>query len=377
MRKYKDVFKRFIDFENLYNGYLLACKGKRYKTEVMDYSQHLEENLINSQNHLIHHTYKVKEMREFIEYEPKKRVITVMPFENRVVNCAAYLVLFPIYQRMFYEHSYGSIPGKGALKAVEKLQQWLQLVSNKPEKWYLCKMDVTKFFFRIPYEVQMECLSEPLDDPDMIWFLERAIKCDGRAFGIPTDAKDVSHCERVPGIGMQVGSLISQLTANVVLNKADQYIKRVLKVPYYLRYMDDMIFLAPSKEKAEQILAAMESFLYDNLGLELNKKTFIQPASKPVEFVGRIVSKDKIRIRKATSLRMKRNLKRIRKEYAKGNIDSKQAFTVLTSYRGIMKHASCTSLSKKLHKDFVLVRDDKARIKCNNLERHKYDKLRF
>ena len=51
----------------------------------------------------------------------------------------------------------------------------------------------------------------------MMWFLETAIRGDGRAFGLPVDATDVSACERVPGVGMQVGSLISQMTANVVL----------------------------------------------------------------------------------------------------------------------------------------------------------------
>ena len=89
MEKHEHVFERFIDFENLYGGYLLARKNKRYQDEVMSYTANLEENLINAQNHLIWKSYEVGPMREFIEWFPKKRIITVMPFANRVVNCAA------------------------------------------------------------------------------------------------------------------------------------------------------------------------------------------------------------------------------------------------------------------------------------------------
>ena len=53
MEKHEHVFERFIDFENLYGGYLLARKNKRYKNDVLEYTANLEENLINAQNHLI------------------------------------------------------------------------------------------------------------------------------------------------------------------------------------------------------------------------------------------------------------------------------------------------------------------------------------
>ena len=39
-----------------------------------------------------------------------------------MINCAAYNVLWPIYAKSFYEHSYGSIPGMGQIKATQQLQ---------------------------------------------------------------------------------------------------------------------------------------------------------------------------------------------------------------------------------------------------------------
>ena len=92
MEKYDHVFDKFIEWENLYSGYIIARSNKRYRKEVLSYTANLEENLIDTQNHLIWKSYEVKELREFIEYYPKKRIITVMPFANRVANCAAHNV---------------------------------------------------------------------------------------------------------------------------------------------------------------------------------------------------------------------------------------------------------------------------------------------
>ena len=356
MEKYEHVFEKFVTFENLYDGYLLARKDKRYRKEVLHYTANLEENLIDSSNHLIWKTYKVENMHEFIEYYPKKRIITVMPFKNRVVNCAAYNVLWPIYSKSFYEHSYGSIRGRGPIKAAEQLQYWLRLVRNKPEKWCICKMDITKFFFRIPVDVQLEYLSKPLNDPDMVWFLEQAIRCDGRPFGLPLNVADVTDCERILGIGMQVGSLISQMTGNVVMTAADHYIKRVLKAPYYIRYMDDMIFLSPSKEQAKDILGQFEIFLNDELGLQLNSKTAIMPLNAGVEFVGKRIWHNRIQMRKSTSLHIKRHLKYVMDHYSKGDVSLDYSMNVIRSYLGFMKHCDCDAFRDKVLKDFVLVR---------------------
>lgn len=354
MEKHEHVFEKFIDFENLYNGYLLARKEKRYRPEVLTYSANLEENLINLQNNLIWKTYKVNQMYEFYEYFPKKRLITVMPFGCRVANCAAYNVLWPIYRKSMYEHSYGSIAGKGPIRACNTLQNWLRLVQRKPGKWVICKMDIAKFFFRIPFDIQLKHLGKPINDDNMMWFLGQAIKCDGRPFGVSLEPTET---EKICGIGMQVGSLISQVTGNVVMSSADHYIKRVLGAPFYMRYMDDMIFLAPSKEKAWDILFQFEEFLSDNLGLQLNNKTAVMPIDAGVEFVGKRVWPNRITLRKSTTLHIKRHLAYVMEHYKTGEISLDYALSVIRSYLGITKHCDCDNFRDKMLEDFVLVRN--------------------
>jgi len=356
MEKHSGVFERFYQFDNLYDGYRLARENKRFKPEVLAYSAHLEDELIDAQNHLIYQDLVVKGIHSFYEYFPKVRLIHALPFRYRVMNCAAYKVLFPIYSKSFYEHSYGSIPNRGQIKACDQLQKWLKHVRFRPGNWYIGKMDIQKFFFRIPIEVQLRELMKPLDDVKMLWYLETMIRSDGRPFGMPLEVSDPLDVEMVSGIGMQVGSLISQMTANVVLTPLDHYIKRVLRAPYYIRYMDDMRIIVDSKQQAWDIIGASDDFLRENFGLQLNHKTGIVPAGEGCEFIGKIVRHNHISLRKDSSLRMRKHLDFVREAYGRGEVPLEYAVSVMQSYLGIMKHTDDNALREKLCEDYVLIR---------------------
>lgn len=356
MEKHRHIFERFVTYENMYNGYLLARKNKRYQDCVLEYTNLLEDNLIDSVNRLQWKTYETGPLHQFYEYYPKVRIISSLPFYDRVINCAAHNVLWPIYKKSFYEHSYGSIEGKGPVRCANQIQCWMRVAARRPGNWYFVKMDIAKFFFRVPIDVQLRELGSPLDDPDMMWFLEKAVKCDGRPLGLPLHCTDVTAAERISGIGMQVGSLISQMTANVVLTPLDHYIKRELRVPFYARYMDDMGAIVEGKQAAWEMVDYVDDFLQKRLGLNLNSKTAVVPIGRPVEFVGRKISPVKIELRRKTTLNMKRHLKFIQEKYARGEVELDYALSVITSYRGLFKDCTSDAFLQKLLDDYVLTR---------------------
>lgn len=356
MEKHRHVFERFATFDSMYNGYICARRDKRYKDVVLRYSANLEENIINSVNHLLWKDYQVGPISEFMEYYPKKRIICALSFPDRVVNCTAYNVLWPIYAPSMYEHSYGCMPGKGPLKATHKVQDWMRMAQRKPGEWFIGKADILKFYFRLLVDAQLEALGRSLDDPDMMRFLEKAILADGRPFGLPEFCEDVTTAERISGRGMQVGSVISQLTANVVLTPLDNYVKRELHAPYYCRYMDDMIVVAPSKSQIWDIFGAMDDYLMEHLGLQLNNRTSVVPIGNPVEFVGRKITPEKIELRRSTTLQMKRHLAFIKDGYASGKLPLEYCLSSITSYLGLMKDCNCDALRQKVLDDFVLIR---------------------
>ena len=99
MEKYRHVFERFATFDNMYDGYLKARKHKRQQDCVLQYTNLLEDNLIDSVNRLQWHEYHTGQLHQFYEYYPKLRLISSLPFYDRVINCAAHNVLWPIYRK--------------------------------------------------------------------------------------------------------------------------------------------------------------------------------------------------------------------------------------------------------------------------------------
>lgn len=80
MEKHSHVFERFATFDNMYDGYCLARRNKRYQMVVLDYSANLEENIINDMNRLQWKMYKPEKLHAFYEYFPKMRLIRCASF---------------------------------------------------------------------------------------------------------------------------------------------------------------------------------------------------------------------------------------------------------------------------------------------------------
>lgn len=357
MKKVKHIYPEIYDFSNLYAAYLKARKGKRFCDEVSRYSYNLEENLIDIQNDLIWKTYQVGPYRQFTVKYPKKRLIMALAFRDRVVQWAIYQQLYPIFDKKFIYDSYGCRNGKGALAAAKRLQYWLRQVDRKQEKYYYLKLDISKFFYSINHDVLLGIFKRTIEDPDMIDLLKKVIDSEN-----DVELMDgfTPNCFPVAGMGksagIPIGNLTSQLFANVYLNELDQFCKRILKVRYYIRYMDDIIILHEDKQYLARLKSEIEGFINQELGLCLNNKTAIRPIPMGIEFVGYRIWSTHMKIRKKTAIRIKRRLKKLAELYRKNAIDFDEIEPVIVSYFGLLKHCDSYNFQKKLSEDCVFQR---------------------
>ena len=123
--------------------------------------------------------------------------------------------------------------------------------------------------------------------------------------------------------GIPIGNLTSQLFANLYLNELDQYLKHHLKIvknsqtiygiKYYVRYVDDFVILANSKNFLNQLTEKIRIFLYDKLYLTLHpKKVSIFPVHAGIDFLGYVIFKDHIRLRSQNVKKFRKRLKRFK-----------------------------------------------------------------
>lgn len=354
MKTLKNVFEQVVDYDNLYRAYLNARLCKRYRYEVLNFSAHLEDNLVKLQKELIDRTYTLGKYREFYIYEPKKRLIMAQPFKDRVVQWAIYQVLNPVFAQGYITDSYTCIKERGTHKAVKRLHYWLRQVGKKPEKYYFLKLDISKYFYRIDHDVLMGILKRKIRDDDMIFLLDKIVNSSETNFGLPPGKSpgEVKRSDRVSEKGMPVGNLSSQMFANLYLNELDQYCKRTLGIHFYVRYMDDVIILHQDKDQLHEWKRIIDTFLKEKLQLDLNEKTCIRPITLGVEFCGYKIWNTHIKLRKSTALKMKRNLKKLQKEYAAGEVTVEEAKQTISSYLGILKHCDSYSLKRTIFGEY-------------------------
>lgn len=346
-----DVYSKMCEYAELYESHLEARKGKRYRDDVLLFSDALEENLITLQNELMWETYEVGRYRPFYVREPKLRLVMALQYRDRVVQWDIYKQLNPFYDKTFIEDSYACRIGKGTHKAADRLQYWLRQVSRRPGEWYYLKLDISKYFYRVDHLVLMDILSRRIKDERLMRLLAKIINSEDVRFGLPAG---VSPDECPPelwleDVGMPIGNLTSQLFANIYLNELDQHCKHGLRLHYYIRYMDDVIILSRSKAELGAVKTDIEEFLRDNLHLDLNQKTAIRPCRLGIDFCGYRIWATHRKLKKQTARRIIRNVKRMCELMQAGDMTEEQFRRAAASYNGVLQHCNSRGLRDRLN----------------------------
>ena len=345
-------------YEQLYYAYLKAAEGKRYRADVLEFTENLESNLLTLLEELKTHTYKVGAYREFYVYEPKRRLIMALPFRDRVIQWWLYRILYPLFTRTFIDDSYACIRGKGQKTAADRVQYLLRQTAVLGGKWYVLKLDMAKYFYRVKHSTLLEIAARKVKDKEILQLLQLLVEGDSTPFGIEL-CDDISEAVRITDRGMPIGNLTSQLLANVYLNELDQYCKHTLKVRRYVRYMDDIIILSDSKQELHDILSCITEFLETHLQLTLNDKTTIRPVTMGVPFIGLDIWATHRTLRKKSSLRVRRRLLWSARQYAAGNIDYEKFDATLQSYLGLLKYNNCHRFKVKLLADVKTIIEER------------------
>ncbi|MFH1802367.1 MAG: reverse transcriptase/maturase family protein [archaeon] len=322
-------FHKIHDLDNLLLAYKKAHKGKTRKSYVIKFERDLERNLLDLQFEIKNQFYKLQPLKKFILHDPKTRTISVSDFRDRVVHHAIINITGPMFEKSFIYDSCANQKGKGNLFAIKRFEKFMKKVSRNGTKNSLIypnhvkghcfKADIKHYFQEIDLEILLSTIQRKIKDKKVMWLIKKIVSGGGG---------EGSQTQK----GMPLGNLTSQFFANVYLNELDYYVKHVLKVKYYLRYVDDFAILHVSHEQLSTWKNQINEFLKENLKLELHpQKSRIIRFSRGIDFVG-------FRISYHHKLLRKRNLKAMKKKielYSKGAMcfsDAKKSYDGWNTY---------------------------------------------
>lgn len=317
-KKYKRLFEQITTRENFDLAYQKTRKGKRRSFSYLEFKEYGALNLEALRQEVADGDYSIGGYRQFFVYEPKMRLISALPFRDRIVQHAINNIIEPIFDRSFLPYTFACRPGMGAHKGVVHVQSQLR----KGRATHCLKTDFSKYF-------------PSIHRPTLYKLVDAKVSC----------ARTGDLLRRIvpdQGTGLHIGSLSSQLWANTYGALADRFVHEHLRPMAWARYMDDIILLDNDSGKLRAMKEQLESFSSERMRLQFSKWS-VQSIGRGINFLGyRIWPRHKL-VRKASVCRAKKKLARMREHN-----DTESADRFLAAWRGHISWADSHNLQKSM-----------------------------
>ena len=200
--------------------------------------------------------------------DPKPRVISRVPIADRVVHTALVLLMEPILLRSLSTEAYACRRGFGTHRAVLRL---VELMRRHPHALHL---DVRCYFPSIDRDILLDLLKAPIRDAPFLEIVKGTVHSSAGLYDDPQvrRAARLDPDSSPPGRGLPIGSHLSQLfAAHVYLNAFDHFVKRQLKVPGYLRYVDDLFLFGETRARLQEWRSEVRDWLWRERRLLLKR----------------------------------------------------------------------------------------------------------
>lgn len=238
--------------------------------------------------------------REYIDKPGKteKRPLGIPTIRDRIVQECIRIVLEPILEAQFFEHSYGFRPFRDTKQALVRVTSLV----HKTGCFWIVEGDISKCFDKLNHSILLKRLYHlGIKDRRVIQIIKAMMKA-----GI------IGECE-INEDGVQQGGVLSPLLANASLDILDEWVSRQWEckttrypyagwknksyalrmksdlIPGYLvRYADDFVIITDSREHALSWKNRVHEFLRTEMKLTLSpEKTLITDVRKQyVHFLG-------------------------------------------------------------------------------------------
>ncbi len=335
MKRQGQLLEEIADLNNLYEAFYKAQKGKLSKQYVSAYKSQLQNNLLRLQHQIISGAVETGGYHTFTIYDPKKRLICATPFSQRVLHHALMNICHASFEKHQIATSFASRSVKGTYAALDKAREYHCLY-----RWFL-KLDVRKYFESIDHSILKQQLHRMFKDQALLLTFEKII-----------DSYSTAPDKSVP-----IGNLTSQYFANHYLSMADHYLKEVLRIPAYVRYMDDMVLWHHDKEALLDIGYRFQEYLVRKLLLQL-KPFCLNAAGKGLPFLGYLLFPNRVKLNQRSKKRFIQKSLHYDHYLQRGRWSQKEFANHLMPLVAFTEYADAREFRKNVYSTMVAVEEE-------------------
>lgn len=327
MRRVGGLWEKVVSFENLLLAAETASRGKRSGLSAARFLERAEFECLAIQRELLAGTWRPSPVSTFEVLDPKRRTITASPFRDQVVHHALMAHLAPVLDRRMIHDSYACRRGKGTHAALARTRHFVRRFA------FFLKLDIKSFFETARHDVVLTALSRRVKD-------RRALHLCATILAGPPGREPA-------GVGLPIGALTSQWFANLLLDSLDHFAKETLRVPGYVRYMDDVLCFDDRRARLHEVHREIGRFVEERLRLRLKPSaTIVAPVTEGVPFLGWMIFRGTTRIRPGNLRRYRWRLRQRRWETATGRRSEESFVRGVASLHELLTHGSTLGLRR-------------------------------
>jgi len=323
-----------------------AALGKRRSADVAAFLLDLEKNCVDLQAQLTAGTWRPGSPRGFYVYEPKRRLISALPFRDRVVQHLLIDATLPAIERSFAPQSYACRIGYGSHRCLRTAGALTR------RHRFVLRLDIARFFPSIDHEVMLRLLRPKT--PACWWQVtERILRApchvEPTHFYFPGDELDTPF---IRPHGLPIGNLTSQIWANLILTPIDHLLGSRLGLGHFVRYCDDFLVF---DDDAARLGAAWDAVRLrcDELRLRLHPtKCRLHRTTDAVAFLGFVLQRRgdavRIQLRRENLRRFRRRMREVQALFASGAISASEVTSRVRAWLAHARHGHTRALCERV-----------------------------
>lgn len=235
-----------------------------------DMERDLLEHVLTLREDILSGEYRAQSLRQFTisKADGTRRVLSALTLRDKLAQRAVLCAIEPLGEKLFHNDSFGYRPGRNVDQALARARERIRC-----GLCWLVDGDIKSFFDQIPHEPLLKKAKAFIPDRDIVRLIRLWLK------------EGVPHQGRIgPRRGLPQGGVLSPFLCNLYLHDFDQELSKS-SIPF-VRFADDFLIFAPSKESAHTACIFVARKL-EELGLSLHpEKSRVTKSGAHVVFLG-------------------------------------------------------------------------------------------
>ncbi len=302
----RKLFPRLVDPACLERAAAATVCGKRRRRDVAWFLFRQEEEIERLRAELAAEAWRPAGYELVSVRDPKPRLIARAPIADRVVFTALVQLMEPAFLAGLCPEAYACRPGYGTHRAVLRLWELARRYR------YVLHLDVRSYFPSIDLGILRRLLRRRIWDRRFLAVVDRVLDSGTGLYDTPAARAQgrIAPDWPPPGRGLPIGSSTSQLfAAHVFLAELDHFIKRQLRVPGYLRYLDDFFCFGATRGELRSWRGSIRDWLAEERDLRLkHPEAPVLSCRSRLDALGYQISREGIHARPRALHRLRKRL---------------------------------------------------------------------